>query len=346
MVNGSTTQIHQLRIYNGGSDPDTIPDWLQSANWVNMFASGVGDVNGDGFADVLAMEGITPARLYFGGSPMDTIPDLLFEDYANSRSASAGDVNADGYNDIAMEMYLPDTSFTPVPVYLGGEEMDAVPDLYLLNEIGNWLNFAIEIRSGDFNGDGIDDLLTMGSTYFFGRAIMIYLGSPWFNPVPDAVIPGITPSFYGWGDEISIGDINGDGRDDILVSAADWGFFGMVELWTGPDDWIDFGAGAVQEELVHTPGRFKLDQNYPNPFNASTMIHIELGKIAEVSLAVYDISGKKVRELLSPQEMVPGGYNFTWQGRNSRGEPMPSGMYLLECRVDGFCDYKKMILLK
>ncbi|MBU1653196.1 hypothetical protein KKA00_13315, partial [bacterium] len=165
MVNGSTTQIHQLRIYNGGSDPDTIPDWLQSANWVNMFASGVGDVNGDGYADVLAMEGTSPARLYFGGSPMDTIPDLFFEEYSKSSSATAGDLNDDGYCDIAMEMHLADSLASPVIVYYGGEDMDAEPDEYPLNEIGWSLSEALQIRSGDFNGDGIDDLLTMGATY-------------------------------------------------------------------------------------------------------------------------------------------------------------------------------------
>ena len=109
---------------------------------------------------------------------------------------------------------------------------------------------------------------------YWGDVVYIYLGSPWFNPVPDALVTDYSVQ-NDFGDEVGAGDIDNDGRDELLVGAPiqlPW-IAGRVYLYTGPDEWIDYGAGVEPGDLPHTPGWYALSQNYPNPFNSSTTIH-------------------------------------------------------------------------
>jgi hypothetical protein len=333
----------EMRIYHGGEALDTILDWRYSH--VYTHCNGLGDVDGDHYNDVMLLRNDLSPLLFFGGNPMDTIPDMIFSDYSDNDNAAIGDVNDDGYNDFSIRL-IPAHSTTGRAVYFGGPDVDDIPDAFLLDEYGDptWApNF---ITHGDVNGDGISDIITGDSHSFYARCAYVYLGSPWFNPVPDALIIGLDPIYY-WGEEISVGDVNGDGCDEILISASNYWFStGVVFLYTGPDEWIDYGAGIAPGELQHTPGWYVLDQNYPNPFNASTTIHFELGKASTITLTVYDLRGNKVKELISTKTMRPGGYNVSWSGRSSTNQPVASGMYLLEMQVDEFKDIRKMVLMR
>ncbi|MHC4479330.1 MAG: FG-GAP-like repeat-containing protein [Planctomycetota bacterium] len=336
--------VTETRIYFGGSALDTLYDW-QYTSLQYYYCDGLGDVNDDNFADILISGlGEIPPLLFFGGNPMDTIPDMVFNEYSYNKNAAIGDVNADGYNDFSLRL-VPGHNLTGRAIYFGGPEIDDIPDAYLQDDFGDPTWAPHFITHGDVNGDGIDDIIT-GDAGWGIRVAYVYLGSPWFNPVPDAAIAGLDP-LYGWGEEISVGDVNGDGRDEILISAAEYWFEqGVVFLYTGPEEWIDYGAGVEPGDLPHTPGWHRLDQNYPNPFNATTTIHFELGKISTINIAVYDLRGNRVQQLVTGKEMIPGGYNVTWNGKNDRNQPVSSGMYLLEFRVDQYRELRKMVLLR
>ena len=99
-----------------------------------------------------------------------------------------GDINGDHYDDICMPLHLPDSTSLWTPVYFGGPDIDTIPDTYLLDEYGERtapLNF---VTHGDFNGDGIEDIVTGDGSLIWGDVVYVYLGSPWFNPVPDAIL--------------------------------------------------------------------------------------------------------------------------------------------------------------
>jgi len=94
------------------------------------------------------------------------------------------------------------------------------------------------------------------------------------------------------------------------------------------------------------PVKYTLGNNYPNPFNPSTTITYQLPEAGHVTLQVYDLTGKVVNTLVG--EYRPAGYHqVVWNGRNSHGVPVATGVYFYRIVADqSYVETKKMILLK
>ena len=93
------------------------------------------------------------------------------------------------------------------------------------------------------------------------------------------------------------------------------------------------------------PQSYSLDQNYPNPFNPTTTINYTIPKEGNVKIEVYDITGKLVTTLVNGV-MNSGKYSVTWDGRNSAGQSVGSGIYLYRIQASDFVAVKKMVMLK
>lgn len=102
-------------------------------------------------------------------------------------------------------------------------------------------------------------------------------------------------------------------------------------------------ATAVGEQVV--PLASGLDQNYPNPFNPGTTIRFDLAEGSFVTLRIYDGLGQRVRTL-TEASLPAGSYRETWDGRDSRGVRVGSGVYYYELRAGAFTSMKKMTLLQ
>jgi hypothetical protein len=89
----------------------------------------------------------------------------------------------------------------------------------------------------------------------------------------------------------------------------------------------------------------KLAQNHPNPFNPSTNIKFSVAREGHVELGVYDLSGRKVRTLVS-EARDQGDYTVTWDGKDEAGSQMPSGLYFYRMDAGGKTISKKMTLVK
>jgi hypothetical protein len=98
-------------------------------------------------------------------------------------------------------------------------------------------------------------------------------------------------------------------------------------------------AGAV------VPTEFALDQNYPNPFNPATNISFSLSQEDNVDLSVYNILGHRVITLVSGLQPA-GRYTVTWDGRDSRGNSVATGIYFSRLIVSNRKATRKMLLLK
>lgn len=97
------------------------------------------------------------------------------------------------------------------------------------------------------------------------------------------------------------------------------------------------------KELV--PTAYKLEQNYPNPFNPQTIISYSIPEQAFVKLCIYDINGTLVKSLLEGNQSA-GSYQMIWNGENSTGIKVGSGVYFYRIQANSFVQTRKMILLK
>jgi hypothetical protein len=94
---------------------------------------------------------------------------------------------------------------------------------------------------------------------------------------------------------------------------------------------------------------FSLAQNFPNPFlpqNSNTTISFSLDKQGFVSMAIYNIKGQKVKELLSNDNLVQGNHSLVWDGRDDNNKILASGTYFYKLAVNGIEEYKKVLVLK
>jgi hypothetical protein len=99
----------------------------------------------------------------------------------------------------------------------------------------------------------------------------------------------------------------------------------------------NLGMGQIPDEI---PTEFMLHQNYPNPFNPTTAISYQLSENSFVDLSVYDISGKKITELLSGWREA-GYHEVTFNA-----SALSSGLYIYHIQSDEFTSTKKMLLIK
>lgn len=131
-----------------------------------------------------------------------------------------------------------------------------------------------------------------------------------------------------------------DGEVYVLASnnSSPTGQTGIVYRMIDP-------ASVAAEPDPEVPDRVALRQNYPNPFNPSTTIEFTLQNAAGVTLAVYDVLGRRVALLVDGQ-MAAGSHQITWSGQTERGVLAPSGTYLYRLETDEATLTRVMTLLK
>jgi hypothetical protein len=114
--------------------------------------------------------------------------------------------------------------------------------------------------------------------------------------------------------------------------------FLVVEPATG-------GTSVKADDLI--PNKFRLEQNYPNPFNPMTTITYSYSgnnaKAEYVKLVVYDILGRAIRTLVAEYQSS-GTYTMTWDGKDDKGNNVPSGIYVYKLSV-GFATISKTMVL-
>ena len=125
-------------------------------------------------------------------------------------------------------------------------------------------------------------------------------------------------------------------------------FFG-VAVPSGPK--ADLGASeytqttGVLEGSSTSPEAYGLHQNFPNPFNPETEILYQLSMRQDVTLAVYDLRGKRVRTLRRGIES-PGSHKIRWDATDDQGLPVSSGVYVARLLSGPDVFTVKMMLLR
>jgi hypothetical protein len=243
----------EVAIYLGGpSGLSTAPDITlstpPSAAYFGGPVAGVGDINRDGYADLVvggSLPNHTGAVYVFLGSangpaaqPSASLIGTTPYDHFGFALASAGDVNGDGYGDVVVGDTWNSTATGHVYVYLGGAGGVAhTPIATFTGTLGDGLGQALS-TPGDVNGDGYADLL-IGAFQTAGGATgaaYIYPGQPGgVGASPMVTLLG-TLSFAT--SVAIVGDVDGDGFSDVAIGAptesgAQNSFEGRVYLYAG-----------------------------------------------------------------------------------------------------------------
>ena len=97
------------------------------------------------------------------------------------------------------------------------------------------------------------------------------------------------------------------------------------------------------EDMI--PNDFNLFANYPNPFNPTTTIMYSIPLHSDVELTVYNLLGREVRTLVDTK-VGPGYHTVQWDGKDSGGREVSSGMYFYRLKSGQYQESRKMLLLK
>jgi len=108
---------------------------------------------------------------------------------------------------------------------------------------------------------------------------------------------------------------------------------------------IDLIIGIVEKLTAKAIGQEARLIVYPNPFTRSTVISYQLPVDEKVSLGIYDLTGRLVKNFLN-EEISAGYYTVTWNGKDDSGQRLAPGIYFSCLQAGGFRNTKKMILLK
>jgi hypothetical protein len=102
------------------------------------------------------------------------------------------------------------------------------------------------------------------------------------------------------------------------------------------------GQLAVESE---NPESFALLKNYPNPFNPATTIEFTITKPGPINLSIFNITGQKVAELVSGS-VTAGKHSVVWNGRDSKGAPLSTGIYISRLETKNNVISQRMMLVK
>lgn len=113
---------------------------------------------------------------------------------------------------------------------------------------------------------------------------------------------------------------------------------------------IPFIVSNGDTEII--PVHFELAQNYPNPFNGSTTIRFTVPIMSngdinthKTRLMIYNSLGQEIRELFN-DDYAPGHYSVIWDGKNSDGINLPSGIYIYSLEIGEDSYSRTMTYLK
>jgi hypothetical protein len=244
--NGQADEGIAYLFYGSSTLPNSTADWSVEGNQAGAFygvsVAGLGDVNGDGFCDVIVgantynngFAGEGKAFAYYGSATgLPSAPNWTAKgnqtnaQFGNAVS-SAGDINGDGYCDALVGAFSYDDGTTDEGaafVYYGSSTgLSVTANWTTENNISNTLFGYSVCSAGDVNGDGYSDVLIGARNYSNGQAdegaLYAYYGSPAGLPLSNSwfVESNIAGTLFG-NCVASAGDVNGDGYGDVITGA-------------------------------------------------------------------------------------------------------------------------------
>ena len=341
------------------------PDWIIESNQggahFGWSVATAGDVNGDGYSDVIvgaptfgaldegqafvyhgSAAGLAKSQAWTAVSDRDNAE-------LGSSVATAGDVNGDGYSDVVVGARRYDNGHLDegkAYVYHGSPGGLATSAAWTVEGNQTAARYGTSVSSaGDVNDDGYSDVIVGAPRYDNdvtneGR-IFVYLGSEAGLATPPAWTAEsdqFGPPEFGTS-VAAAGDVNDDGYADVIVGAPLYSNGqpgeGRAFVYNGPAGGLarsprrpEEGNGMPVSQGLAPSHQPLLGLSSPNPFDRSTEVPYTIVHGGHLRLAVYDVLGREVA-VLANGVLPEGRHTARWDGRSTAGTPMPVGVYFL-----------------
>ncbi|MCH8288497.1 MAG: T9SS type A sorting domain-containing protein [Candidatus Marinimicrobia bacterium] len=226
----------------------------------------------------------------------------------------------------------------------------------------------------DIDGDGNDEIVVIVDSYdpddtdnngFNAGHIFEFDGSLSGYGLPDTPTATFDPPRDAM-DQVRLEnnslvyDVDGDGEDELVLTyrGGNGMFLSIISLEATDTELaagnvtmtVEFEelfvfVGVEDGPLAQMPSDYSLGQNYPNPFNPSTTIAYDVPAASNVSINIYDMLGRNVITLVNEQKNA-GSHTVEWNGKNSSGIQVTSGIYFYRLEAGQSAITKKMLLLR
>jgi len=159
----------------------------------------------------------------------------------------------------------------------------------------------------------------------------------------------VTHYFYTtnttWEDTEILIDIDGDLTASYRVLAQDYSDQNSPYSNSVSTNYDGGIHKDIPKQEAGIPEEYALDEVYPNPFNPTITIPFNIPNDSYVEIIVFNVLGEKVTTLIN-QQIKAGYHSMVWNGKDTYGATVSSGIYLIKMSSPGFISSKKIVLLK
>ena len=253
--------------FGNASGLSSVPSWTKVGENVDNYYGGsvstAGDVNGDGYDDVIIgafRHNSRTGKAYFYLGSASGLSDTASwtktgennNDYYGNRVSTAGDVNGDGYDDVIVGAFGYNSGASNGKAYLYFGSTSGLSSTASWTKDGESnIDYYYISTAGDVNGDGYDDVIVGASGYNSGASngkAYLYFGSTsGLSSIASWTEIGEDTNNY-FGNSVSLGDVNGDGYSDIIVGALGYGpgLAGKAYLYSNQAEFsININSGVI-----------------------------------------------------------------------------------------------------
>ena len=230
---------------------------------------------------------------------------------------------------VSMTFHVESADSTTLPLFNSGSyqldySVEVVP--FAVNEV---------VTAEDLEGHGHAELINKGLISTGNKSG----GVDWVTvtPVEGTVHPGVGTDLKVRFD--STGKPDGSYYALLEIASND----PAQPLYTVPLIMTRASVSGIEDSIL--PARVELAGAVPNPFNPKTFITYSMPMAGEVTLRIYDVSGRLVRDLVSGPRSA-GRHREPWDGRDAQGMNAASGVYFARLNVAGQMEMKSMLLLR